>query len=455
VRAGYLWLASFAVYPLVGAPLLTHREFRPFGLAARVVLAGGVGAVLLSWSMTAFALAGWRWGPLLVLAGAAAGFALRGLIRGLIPKGSDPSPVLDARGGGPREARPFTRIANAVTGISLLAALAATVAARSTSPDLLLFWGPKAQQFATARTIDAAYLGAPNLEYLHVYYPPLVTNVFAFGAMVAGRFPWGAATLTFPFLLAATAVALFGILSTARPPPAAGATTALAVSALALLGIRAAVAGNAEPFLLFFEIAAIALLLTPSAGAGQLLAGLLLAGAASAKVEGLPFGLAVAVLFLLLERDRARPAWRSALFLLAPTLVSVGTWLAFGATRKIFYGYRGYGRVSEFHWDHASAILAAIGSALWKAGFALPFAVPLLVLLAGGRLTRRALLPLGVAAGMSAFLLLTYLQSSNPAQWIEWSAARVFSPVTVLFALAAWCSRRPERGSQERSRELR
>jgi len=443
VRAGYLWLASFAVYPLVGAPLLMHPAFRRFRLPARVVLAGGVGAVILSWTMTTFALAGWRWGPLPVLASAALAFALRGLIRGLIPKGSDPAPPSDARGESPREGRSWTWIGHTVATISILAALAATVAARSTSPDLLLFWGPKAQQFAAARTIDAAYLGAPNLEYLHVYYPPLVTNVFAFGAMIAGRFPWGAATLTFPILLAATAVALFGILSTARTAPAASATTALTTSALALLGIHSSVAGNAEPFLLFFEITTIALLLTPAArSAGvQLLAGCLLAGAASAKVEGLPFVLAVTALFLLLERGRARPAWRTALFLLVPTLVSVTTWLAFGASRKIFYGYKGYGRTSEFHWDHVCPILAAIGSALWKVGFALPFAVPLLVLLLTGRLTRRALLPLGVAAGMSAFLLLTYLQSgSDPALWIAWSAARVFSPVTALLALASFCA---------------
>jgi hypothetical protein len=441
VRAGWVWLASFAVYPLVGAPLLVHRVFRPFGPAARVVLAGAVGAVLLSGTMTAFALAGWTWGPSIVLVSAALAFLLRGLIPGLIPKGSDPSPPPDVPAKPPRIALLWNRIAHTVTAISVLAALAATVAARSTSPDLLLFWGPKAQQFAAVRTIDAAYLGAPNLEYLHVYYPPLVTNVFAFGAMVASRFPWGAATLTFPLLLAATAVALSGILKTARPAPAAA--TALIISALALLQIRAAVAGNAEPFLLFFEITAIALLLTPLVGSagGQLLAGCLLAGAASAKVEGLPFVLGVTILFLLVERGRARPLWRSAALLLAPTLASVATWLAFGATRKIFYGYRGYGRVSEFHWDHASAVLAAIGSALWKAGYALPFAIPLLVVLLSGRLTREALLPLGVAAGMSAFLLLTYLQSgSDPALWISWSAARVFSPVTAMLALASFCA---------------
>jgi hypothetical protein len=415
-----------------------HPAFRRFRLPTRIVLSGGVGMVLLSLTMTVWAVAGWRWGPILVIVSAAVAFALKLVLREEGQSG-DPSPLTPALSRGERVT---LILGHAVAAVSILAALAATVAARSTSPDLLLFWGPKAQQFAAVRTIDAAYLGTPNLEYLHVYYPPLVTNVFAFGAMIAGRFPWGAATLTFPLLLVATAVALSGILSTARPAPAAAATTSLTTSALALLGIRAAVAGNAEPFLLFFEIAAIALLLTPAAGSAgvQLLAGCLLAGAASAKVEGLPFVLAVTVLFLLLDRAAARPAWRTALRLLAPTLVSVATWLAFGATRKLFYGYKGYGRVSEFHWDHASAILAAIGGALWKTGFALPFAVPLLVLLLTGRLTRQALLPLGVAAGMSAFLLLTYLQSgSDPAQWITWSAARVFSPVTALLALASFC----------------
>ena len=439
MRPGWIWLASLAMYPVVGAPLLKHPVFRPFGLPARIALSGGCGVVLVSWTMTTFALAGWLWGPMLLLAS----IALSLVVRGLTPKQSSIVTIANAGEHAAGEGRHWTWIAHAVTAISVFAALAATVAARSTSPDLLLFWGPKAQQFASVRTIDAAFLGAPNLEYLHVYYPPLVTNVFAFGAMVAGRFPWGAVTLTFPLFLTATAVALFGTLKTARSPAAAAATTALITSALSLLGIHSSVAGNAEPFLLFFEITAIALLLTAAGGSGpvQLVAGCLLAGAASAKVEGLPFVLAVTVLFLLLEKTRARPAWRTALFLLAPTFASVATWLAFGATRKIFYGYRGYGHVSEFHWDHAPAILDALGRALWKSGYALPFAIPLLLVLLTGRVSRHALLPLGVAAAMSAFFFLTYLQSgADPSLWITWSAARVFSPIAALLALGAWCS---------------
>jgi hypothetical protein len=441
MRAGYLWLASFAVFPLVGAPFVGHPAFRRFGIVGRIVLAGGVGMVLLSATMTVWALAGWRWGPVLVVMSAAVAFALRWLLRSHLP-------LLPARREEAREPRSVTAIALAVIAVSTLAALLATLAARSTSPDLLLFWGPKAQQFAAARTIDAGFLSAPYLEYLHVYYPPLVTNVFAFGAIAAGRLPWLAATLTFPLLLTATAVGLFGILRADAPAPRAAAATALVVSALGLAGIQSSVAGNAEPFLLFFELLAVALLVTPAArsDAGKLLAGLLLAGAAGAKVEGLPFVGAVAVLFLLLDRGAARPFARSAVLLLAPTIVSIGAWLAFGATRKVFFGYKGYGRSLEFHWDHLSGVVSAIGSALWKAGYALPFAVPILVLLATRPKGCRALLPIGVAAALSVFLLLTYLQSAqDPRLWIAWSAARTFSPVTALLALASFRGREEPR----------
>jgi hypothetical protein len=441
MRAGYLWLASFAIYPLVGAPFVGHAAFRRYGIVCRTVLAGGVGMVLLSATMTVWALVGWRWGPILVFASAAVAFALRWLLR-------DSDLPLSARREEARGPRSVTAIALTVNAISLLAALLATLAARSTSPDLLFFWGPKAQQFASARTIDAAFLSAPHLEYLHVYYPPLVTNVFALGAIAAGRFPWGAATLTFPLLLAATAVGLFGILRAEAPPPHAAAASALVVSALGLAGISSSVAGNAEPFLLFFELLAVAFLMTPAArfDAGKLLAGLLLAAAAAAKVEGLPFVLAVVVLFLLLDRSAARPLARTALFLLAPTILSIGAWFAFGATRKVFFGYTGYGHSLEFHWDHLSGVASAMGIALWKVGYALPFAVPVLVLFATRPKCRSALLPIGAAAALSVFLLLTYLQSTqDPRLWISWSAARTFSPVTALLALATFRGREEAR----------
>lgn len=436
MRSGYLWLASFIAFPIVGFPILKHPCFRGFGLACRIVLAGGVGMVIVSWTMTAFALANARWGLPVLLVSMAVAVVLRLALRAV----PDTIPSPRAREGGQGEGRPTILLAPAITVIAVLAAFAATAAARSTSPDLLLFWGPKAERFAAARTIDVAFLSFPFLEYLHVYYPPLVTNVFAFGATIAGRFPWGAATLTFPLLLAATAVGLSGVLRTDAPRPAALSTTALAVSALSLLGIHASVAGNAEPFLLFFEAVALAVLLTPIAksGAGQLLAGLLLAGAAAAKVEGLAFAGAAALFFFLVEPAARRSFAGTLLRLLGPSALSIGTWLAFGALRKLFYGYQGYGRLFDVHWGHLDEVLSGFAAAFWSAGYALPFAVPLAVLLLTRGRTRRVLLPIGIAVVLAGFFTFTYLHSeTDPGVWISWSAARIFSPLTALFALAA------------------
>jgi hypothetical protein len=324
--------------------------------------------------------------------------------------------------------------------------LAATVSGRFTSADLLLFWGPKAQQFAAARTIDANFLGAPFMEYLHVYYPPLVTSVWALGATIAGRFPWGAATLTFPLLLAATAVGLAGILKTQTGRAPAVTTTALVISAIALVGIRGLIPGNAEPFLLFFEILSVALLLTPAAATtgGRLLAGVFFAGAATSKVEGLPFVLTAAALFIMVDRKDFGRTVRTALVLIGPTLVALGSWFAFGEAHRLFRGYRGYGEVLAVRWENLGTIAAAIGAALWKAGYALPWLVPLAVMIFAPPRSRRVLLPIGTAVVLGGFLLFTYLTTAgDPTQLIGWSAARVFSPLTALFALAAFSSREP------------
>lgn len=438
MRTGVLWLASFVAFPLVGFPILKHPAFRRFGLACRIVLAGGLGMVIVSWTMTVFALANFRWGPPILLVSVAIAVLIRLALRGARDTALSPPAAADGTG----EGRSTPALATTVTAV--LAALAATAAAGATSPDLLLFWGPKAQQFAAARTIDVAFLTFPFLEYLHVYYPPLVTNVFAFCSMIAGRFPWGAATLTFPLLLIATAVGLAGILRASAGRAAALATTALVVSALALLGIHASVAGNAEPFLLFYETLGVAVLLTPlarSAG-GQLLAGFLLGGAAASKVEGLVFLGAVVLFFLLVEPAARRAVVGTLMRLVGPAAVSVGTWLAFGATRKLFYGYQSYGRFFEIHWDHLDEVLSGFGTAFWKAGYALPFVVPLVVLLLTRGKTRRALLPIGAAVALAGFFTFTYLHSeTDPRVWIDWSGARVFSPLTALLPLAA---HRPE-----------
>jgi hypothetical protein len=440
LSAGGAWLAVFLLLPVAGWPLLSHPGFARFSTPARIVLAGGVAALLLSFAMTACALFGlaWREIPLLVAAA-----LLAGAIRGLLPGDAAHQPKRE------RAAAP-TVAAALLSFLAVLAALAATVSAAATSPDLLFFWGAKAQEFASARTVDAAFLGSPLVGYMHPYYPPLVTNLYAFATMTAGRFSWTAATLTFPLLLAALAVGLPGVLGSTFRRAAAAATSALAVAAVAYLGIEAEIGGNGEMPLLLFETLAVAVLLSPEAGSApaQVLAGLLLAGAATAKVEGLPFAAAAAALFLLARPDAARPFWKSAARLVVPTVVALGAWFAFGASRSLFHGYTEYGKLVTLYPDHWRSVFRAMLTTLAGTGHGLPYLVPLLCLLFSGRLRRPSLLPLGTAAALLAFLIFTYFhREGDPSLWISWSAARVLSPVAVLLALAAPPSRPDPDGS--------
>jgi hypothetical protein len=431
LSAGGAWLAVFLLLPVAGWPLLSHPGFARFSLPARAVLAGGAAALLLSFAMTVSALFGlpWRETPLLVAAA-----LLAGATRWLLPAGGrDPGPE-------PERAVAPVAAAALLAFLGVLAAAAATASSAATSPDLVLFWGAKAQQFASARTVDAAFLGSPLVGYMHPYYPPLVTNLYAFATMAAGRFSWRAATLTFPLVLGALALGLPGLLRRSLGRSAAGATSALAIAAIAYLGIEADVGGNAEMPLLLFETLAVAVLLSPEARSApaQLLAGLLLAGAATAKVEGLPFAVAAAVLFPLTRPDAARPRGKSFARLLAPTAVALGAWFAFGVSRHLFYGYTEYGRLVELYPGHWRSILRSMLATLAGTGHGLPYLVPLLCLLASGRLRRSCLLPLGTAAALLAFLIFTYFhREGDPALWISWSAARVLSPLAMLLALAA------------------
>lgn len=422
-----LWVAPLLLLPLVGAPLLVRPAFRRFGAGAAIAIAGAAGATVLSFVMTLFALAGRRWSifELAVLA------TLLAWVFSHLPAFGVPGmPPLAADGRGL-----VARLSALVSAAAVGAAAIAAGLGSATSPDLFFFWGTKAQQFAIAQGIDAGYLAAPFHEFLHPYYPPLVTNLGAFAAMAAGRFSWDGATATFPILLGGLAIALPGLLPGERGR--AGAAAALAVSALALLGIRAGVAGNGDAPLVFFETLAMALLLRPDAAepSVQWLAGLLLAGAATTKVEGLPWAIAAAALFVALRFEARRPS--AAARLLAPAVLALGAWFAFGAARRVFAEYSEYGPFASLHPEHLGRIVSSAAAALAGPAHGLPYLVPLVCLLAAGRPSRTAWVPIGTAAALAAFLLFAYLHyAGDPALWIGWSAARVLMPAAPLFALA-------------------
>jgi hypothetical protein len=434
VRAGHLWLSSFACCPLAGWPLLAHPSYRRFSFPARTGFAFAAGAVLISSWMTVLAVLGVSWNPIvLVVLASVTSFVLRRLLTAE-PEPDRAMPEEPAAG-------LVEKLALGISGVSMLAALVATASSAATSPDLLLFWGAKAQAFAAARTIDASFLRNPDLAYMHPSYPPLVTNLFAFATQVAGRLPWGAASLTFPLLLAALGLSLPGALRLGAPRRIAWAASALVVSALGFLGNELDVAGNADPWLWTFETLAIALLVSPAvrSGAVQLLAGLLLAGAMTAKVEGLLFALASVALFLLLRRKEIRIG-RAIVLLMVPSAVSLGAWFSFEAIRHVFFGYEQYGRFLEVHWDRLPLVLSAISRAFWSAGRALPYLLPLAALLLAPARTRLVWLPIGVSLVLSLFSVFTYLHGdADPSQWIIWSAGRIFSPIPVFLAIGAVC----------------
>lgn len=441
--SGVVWLASLLVLPAAGAPLLLHSAYRRFGAFARVALAFAVGAGALSLVMTVAALAGWRWHPAPL---ALSAFALCAVLRLAIRR---PSPLeAPPPSGGPLAASEWVAIG--IILVALAAAAAAAFSAAATSPDLILFWGPKGETFAAAGGFDADYLGDPVHVYQHVSYPPLVPAMYAFATMAAGRFSWMGAVATFPLCLAALALALPGVLGRFASRRDALAATAAITAAIGFLGDALDVAGNADSALLLFEVLAVAVLLgtTQEDGAGELLAGILLGGAVAAKVEGLPFALTAIGSYFILRRARgAASLARSAARLVLPSAAVLAAWLAFGTSRHLFRGYESYGPAFSLYLRTLGPVLAGIARALFHAGGALPWLIPLAAVLACGSAAWRgqAPYPLAIAAVLVGFFVFTYLHVPDPALWIEWSAGRIFmvvSPLCVLAVVAARAQRR-------------
>jgi hypothetical protein len=442
MRTGFLWLASLALFPAAGAPLLAHRAFRGYGIPARIVLAAAAGAVVISETMTVATIFGWRWNvAALVLCGMLECLALRFVLGGEMPAAEEDRP----RDSGPRSWA--ARVAILVCALAILAAAVAAISASATSPDLQLFWGPKAQAFAAARGLDAAYLADPIYHYQHRSYPPLLPNVYAFAILAAGggRLPWLAAIATFPILIVGMAMGLPGILRRSVPRTDALVAAAAITAAAGFLGIALEMAGNADPAILLFGTLAVAILLGTGGEerSGQLLAGLLLAGAAMVKTEGLPLAAAAVVCLFLLRRRTFSP--RSVALLAVPTLVCLASWFAFGLRTGAFREYESYGPILEVHWERLGCVLTLIARCLAEAGAATPWLVPLAALLIARSKSRRALYPLAIAALLGAFFVFTYLHGdADPTLWIIWSSGRIFAILSPLLVLAVIAGRVPD-----------
>ncbi|MCA1581293.1 MAG: hypothetical protein LC796_07840 [Acidobacteria bacterium] len=438
MRPGHLWIATLLLLPMAGAPLLAHPAFASLTRVSRVALSAAVGAVLVSTAMTLAALVSIPWNvPGVAAAAAVAAALLRFALKADPADERTPESVSGDPGAAGAVPRAFPLLCALSAAAAVAIALDASATGAAASVDLVLFWGPKAQAFAAARTIDRAFLAAPALEYMNRSYPPLVTNLGAFATMTAGRFPWGAAVMMFPLLLALLTLGLPGLLRRAGSGSAGSAASALSVAALAYLGIRFEVGGNGDMPLWLFEALAAASLAGPLGrdGSMPLLSGLLLAGAATSKVEGLPFAAAALALFFA-ARWRQLNA-RRVLLLVAPPAIALGSWFWFGASRGLFTGYRGFGRLFDVQVERLPAILSTLGAVLRSSAGGLPFLLPLLFVLIAAPRLRAAAVPAGTAAALVLFFVFTYLHGGlDPKEWILWTAGRIFAPVGFLLAIA-------------------
>jgi hypothetical protein len=431
--AATLWLLGLLPLAIVGAPLMLHPSYRFLKPATRVVLSGAIGAVIVCWLMVLESLVSVSWNLwLLGGLGALCAGALRILVRNeenaCIP--TPPAGSVAQRGRSPK----LMRVASLATACAIVAVGLCTLAGRTASPDLLYHWGPKAQQFASARAIDVAYLKSPFLDYMRPDYPPLVPTTYAWATMMSGNFSWDAAVWLFPVLLALTAISIGGLMELRLGSLRRACARALMVAVIAVIGIASIFGGIAEMPLLFFELSAVALLIFGRGAPCELLAGLCLAGAAATKVEGTVVAFSTVLAYAVLRArrgERLRALLRTGL----PPTVILTTWLLFGNRANLFHAYSGYGPLLEIHWRRLPGVLAGVARAA-PGSSVLAFLLPLVLLLTVRRWTRPLLVGPAIAILLFAFLVFTYLHGGfDPQEWIGWTAARVLSPIPALLTL--------------------
>ncbi len=432
MRTGFIWLATFLAFPLAGWPLLSHRAYRRLGLTSRFVLSGAVGCVTVTTVMTVSTVLGIRWYPPLILLSAA---LVSGAARLLVGDSQDRLRVAEQG-----RLQWAEGVALGVIFVSVSAATLAASSAAVTSADLFLFWGPKAMAFARARGIDSAYLGDPVLRYQHFSYPPLVPNAYAFATLVAGRFTWMSAVMTFPLLLASLVLALPGVLGSWCSRRSAFVATACMGASLALIGQEYLVGGNADFSLLLFEVLAVALLsgTQPVDRASAFLAGILLAGASAAKVEGLPFAICAGLLFVAFGRRGGSGRLAASALVLGPSVFVTALWFGFEKARLGFFGYETYGPFLAADWKSLGLVLWKTAAALADAGRGFPWIVPVAAIAVAFRLRREALVAFGTAMTLAAFFVFTYLHGGgDPTLWIIWSAGRIFAVISPMLVISS------------------
>jgi len=417
VTAILFFLALLAL-PLIGYGFLSLGDFRSLHGASRVGFAGGLGALALCGEMLLLTSLRVPWSVWLLLCPILF-LQIRQRPRSAKPKAFDWKS---------RDCVP----ALLLIGLTLFATAYAAGTSRATSTDLLFFWGTKGQRFAQARAIDAEFLRDPAHLLMHADYPPMLPCLYAWAALVAGKFAWGAALFSLPVFLALTLLTFFGFARRSLSRREAAEHTSLLAALLAFVMVAGYTAGNAEPLLVYFEVTALsALVFAADRPEGVSVAAFALAGAALTKVEGVVFAALVIAGVVLFIKD-ARRWHRLALLAGAPAL-ALGAW-------SLFCRLHGFSDVYDLHrlslptFGHFSLVLKDMTHQASYGFWFVPWVVLLLLSLPGRR-TGSSLMAITVALGFGVFIVYAYLTSiESPHLWIGWSGARVLiTPLVCLF----------------------
>ncbi len=423
---GLLFILALAALPLLGLPLARRFLAMP-NAAATIGTAGALGALLLCAEMFLLSVVGIRWSVALLLAP----FAVLAVV--WRPNARRP-PAAPA-------AEPLPWPAIGAASLAWLAAAYAAATARATSSDLLLFWGAKGERFAAARGIDVAFLRDPMHLLMHTDYPPMLTLLDAWAALVAGRFAWGAAMLSMPLFLGLSLLTFYGFARPSLGRRSAAEHTALLAALLGFVFVETLTAGNADPLLVYFEVLSLSAIVFAGDRAGGLAAAAVgLTGAVLTKVEGTPFAAIVILGFVLFGPGGRR--WRAAAVLGLPCLAALASWIAFGRAHGLLDVYRLR--------DHAALRLesgpAILRTIVQEGAYGAAFApwIVVAVLIGLGSRSRDLGLLLATAAGFLAFMVYMYATlPADPTLWIRWSAARLLLTPLLCLALAAAAGARP------------
>jgi len=390
---------------------------RPLPLAARIAVYFGTGLFTIVAEMFVLSMLGVPWSfalllPLPIL------FGVRRSYRRFFGEPRDP------------KRRHGRRTPNAILLLALFAIAILTsvvLAAGATSGDFVFFWGVKGQRWGQERTLDYAFTKEPS-HYMHPDYPPLVPLYYAWTMLGGNRaLDWWGAMLATPLFLLMSTAALWGF---ARYAGLRGAEALAAFFATlyALFYIRNAVAGNAEPPLIFFETLALAALTCwrERPGEHDVIAAIALSGVALTKVEG---GVFVALVLLTTWIVR-RSSWKMGVL----PVVTLAAWLIFGYVHGLTDTYVPRDDLSfAYIGITLKEMLRELSLHLWYTPW-----IALAIFLLCGR-ARAALPYLAASLGFILFLLSIYTRAEPH---LEWSAGRTLMTPFLLALFGAVAAQR-------------